>query len=74
VAQAPSPERRASLRAAASGVSIAPQFEYVGKTALTVVSPITGRHYRFERPGMRLAADVRDRSWLAFVPNLKRAD
>jgi hypothetical protein len=51
---------------------VTPQFEYVGQTALTVVSPISGRHYRFAAPGARLDADIRDRSWLAFVPNLKR--
>jgi hypothetical protein len=49
-----------------------PQFEYVGKTALTVVSPLTGRQYRFAQPGARLDVDVKDRSWLAFVPNLQR--
>ena len=49
-----------------------PQFEYVGKTALTVVSPYTGKHYRFARPGARLDVDIKDRSWLAFVPNLQR--
>jgi hypothetical protein len=49
-----------------------PQFEYVGKTALTVVSPLTRRQYRFERPGARLEADVRDCAWLTFVPNLQR--
>jgi hypothetical protein len=49
-----------------------PQFEYVGKTALTVVSPLTRRQYRFARPGARLEADVRDRAWLTFVPNLQR--
>ena len=45
-------------------------FEYAGETALTVVSPVTKRIYRFERPGARLEVDLRDRSWLAFVPDL----
>jgi hypothetical protein len=49
-----------------------PRFEYVGKTALTVVSPLTRRQYRFARPGARLDADIKDRSWLTFVPNLRR--
>jgi hypothetical protein len=55
----------------ADGVS-APKFEYVGKTAMTVVGPMTGKRYRFSRPGEQLEVDVRDRSWIAFVPNLKR--
>jgi hypothetical protein len=46
-------------------------FEYVGATALTLVSPVTRKSYRFEHPGARVAVDVRDRSWVAFVPNLK---
>ena len=61
-----------------AGVSVnmvvAPQFEYTGKTALTVVSPVSGKHYRFTQPGARLEADIRDRSWLAFVPQLKRSN
>jgi len=39
------------------------QFEYTGKTALTVVSPLTGQKYRFLQPGARVSA---------FVPHLKR--
>ena len=49
-----------------------PIFEYVGETALTVVSPLTRKTYRFEKTGARLAIDIRDRSWVAFVPNLVR--
>jgi hypothetical protein len=49
-----------------------PIFEYVGDSALTVVSPITRKTYRFEKTGVRLAVDIRDRSWVAFVPNLVR--
>ena len=49
-----------------------PEFEYTGATALTVVSPITGRRYRFPQPGARMTVDTRDRSWIAFVPHLKR--
>jgi len=45
-------------------------FEYVGATALTVVSPLTRKTYAFSRPGARLEVDARDRPWLAFVPNL----
>jgi hypothetical protein len=45
-------------------------FEYVGVTALTLVSPVTQKTYRFDRPGARVEVDVRDRSWIAFVPNV----
>ncbi len=62
---APPPRETADLPAQ-------PVFEYTGATALTVVSPVTRRTYRFERSGARLEADPRDRSWLAFVPNLVR--
>ena len=48
----------------------APVFEYVGATALTVVSPITRKTYRFDKPGARIEVDLRDRSWIAFVPSL----
>jgi hypothetical protein len=51
---------------------VKPVFEYIGATALTVVSPITRKTYRFERPGVRVEVDARDRSWVAFVPNLAR--
>ena len=47
-----------------------PVFEYVGATALTVVSPLTRKTYRFEKPGARIEIDPRDPSWIAFVPNL----
>lgn len=48
-------------------------FEYIGSTALTVVSPLTGKQYRFPQPGARVNVDLRDRSWVAFVPHLRRA-
>ena len=47
-------------------------FEYTGKTALTVVSPLTGKKYVFSQPGARALVDPRDRPWIAFVPHLKR--
>jgi hypothetical protein len=61
----------APLRAAAPAGAA---FEYVGNTALTVVSPLTGRQYRFAKPGARVEVDARDRSWVSFVPHLRRAD
>jgi hypothetical protein len=50
-----------------------PQFEYTGKTALTVVSPLTCKSYRFPKPGAQVEVDIQDRVWLMSVPNLKRA-
>jgi hypothetical protein len=48
-------------------------FEYIGKTSLTAFGPVTGRHYRFARPGALLAVDERDGPSMAGVPNLRRA-
>ena len=47
-------------------------FEYIGKTALTAIGPISGRHYRFSRPGAILEVDPRDSASLAAVPHLRR--
>jgi hypothetical protein len=47
-------------------------FEYVGKTALTAIGPVSGRHYRFSRPGAILEVDPRDSASLAAVPNLRK--
>ncbi len=64
VAAQPVPQRPAPSRAA--------EFEYTGTSAMTVVSPLTGRKYRFAQPGARLRVDAMDRPWIAFVPHLKR--
>jgi hypothetical protein len=32
-------------------------FTYTGNTGLTVVSPISGKRYRFEQPGAKLVVD-----------------
>lgn len=64
------PQSRAAAPVRATPGLTKPVFEYVGVTALTVVSPVTRRTYRFEGPGKRVEVDVRDRSWVAFVPNL----
>lgn len=47
-------------------------FEYVGQTGLTALGPISGRRYRFDRPGAKLAVDKRDAPSLAAVPNLRQ--
>jgi hypothetical protein len=53
------------------GAGAVAEFEHNGASALTVVSPLTGKTYRFDGPGARVAVDPRDRSWVAFVPTLK---
>ena len=60
----------ASVKIIASHVRQA-KFVYAGNTGLTVVSPITGRRYRFDRPGAQVDVDARDRSWISFVPKLR---
>jgi hypothetical protein len=47
-------------------------FQYVGKTAITAVGPISGRQYRFGYPGAILQVDPRDGASLAAVPNLRQ--
>ena len=47
-------------------------FEYVGQTGLTVIGAVTGRRYRFDRPGSRVIVDARDRPSLAAVPNIRQ--
>jgi hypothetical protein len=50
----------------------ATRFEYVGTTGLTVVGPVTGTRYRFDKPGSRVLIDLRDAPSVAAVPNLRR--
>jgi hypothetical protein len=47
-------------------------FEYMGRTALSVVGAVTGKHYRFERRGARLEVDLRDRHSLVGIPHLRQ--
>jgi len=47
-------------------------FEYEGAHAMTVVSPLTQRSYRFAHPGARITVDPHDTTWLTFTPNLRR--
>ncbi len=46
-------------------------FEYTGLTGLTVAGPVTGRVYRFDRPGARVEVDPRDRPSIAAIPILR---
>ena len=54
--------------AATQGVA----FTYIGRGGVTAVGPITGRRYRFARPGVRVAVDVRDAPSLMAVPGLRK--
>jgi hypothetical protein len=47
-------------------------FEYAGKTALTIIGPVSGAIYRFPAPGSRAAIDFHDSKGLATVPHLIR--
>lgn len=49
------------------------EFEYFGRTAMTVLGPITGQRYRFGAPGARVVVDARDAPSLLGVPNLRRS-
>lgn len=47
-------------------------FEYVGRTGLTAIGGVSGKRYRFEERGARVAVDPVDKPSLASVPNLRR--
>jgi len=47
-------------------------FEYIGRTALTVIGPGSRTTYRFDKPGARVMVDTRDRPSLNAVPMLKQ--
>lgn len=69
----PSPEPATTaepVRAPEPGVT---NFEYTGRTALTMRGAITGRSYRFAQPGAVVAVDRRDAPSAAGVPHLRRA-
>jgi hypothetical protein len=75
-AQSPRPTPRTADPRAAPPVAGRPlrtaaTFEYTGRTALTVVGPVTGQTYRFQAAGARLTVDLRDRPGLAGVPQLR---
>lgn len=59
-----------SIPAQASPIAI--EFEYIGRTALTVMGPLTWRRYRFEQPGAILAIDAQDAGAMIAVPYLRR--
>jgi hypothetical protein len=47
-------------------------FEYVGKTALTIIGNVTGKSYRFNYPGNTQNIDHRDTQGMMAIPVLKR--
>ena len=47
-------------------------FEYIGKTALSVRGPISGKNYRFSKAGCVQLIDYRDASSMMGIPVLKR--
>ncbi|MGH9361734.1 MAG: hypothetical protein ACRD2T_07435 [Thermoanaerobaculia bacterium] len=47
-------------------------FRYVGRTAITVAGPVSGKYYRFPAPGATVEADPRDAPSLERVPQLRR--
>jgi len=51
---------------------IAFNFQYTGKTALTVAGNFTGNHYRFSYPGDIQTVDSRDAGSMMAVPVLKK--
>ena len=55
----------------AQALTYAP-FEYIGKTALTVVGNATGIRYRFNAPGDRQNVDFRDIPGIAGIAVLRK--
>jgi hypothetical protein len=47
-------------------------FEYIGKTALTIIGNVTGTRYRFNYPGNRQNIDNRDVPGITAIPVLKK--
>jgi hypothetical protein len=69
--QPPAPAAGAAVPAASAAAPAGcVQFEYTGKTKLTVISPKTGIRYHFDSPGTRVSVDPRDQSMMVYVPDL----
>jgi hypothetical protein len=64
----------ASNNAAAVSNSSSINFEYTGKTALTVIGNITRKNYRFNYPGHIQTVDHRDAHGMMSVPVLKKVN
>jgi hypothetical protein len=48
------------------------KFMYTGQSALSVTGSVTGKRYRFNRPGEQQLIDFRDAAAMITVPVLKR--
>lgn len=57
----------------AAGAAPSLDFVYLGRSVLNVIGGATGRRYRFDGPGAKLAVDRRDAPGLAAVALLRRA-
>lgn len=49
-------------------------FEYTGKTALSITGNITGKRYRFAHPGDKQLVDYRDASGMRSVVVLRKVN
>jgi hypothetical protein len=67
------PERKPGTPSVAFTALSAVYFTYVGRSGLTILGPVSGRSYRFYRPGIAIAVDGRDAEYLNPVPYLRRA-
>ncbi len=47
------------------------EFEYIGRTGMSLIGPATGKLYRFGWPGARVAVDSKDKPALVTVPLLR---
>ncbi len=56
----------------ATNTFTAPAFEYIGKTALTVIGNVTRKRYRFSYPQQKQIIDARDAEGMLAVPVLKK--
>jgi hypothetical protein len=52
--------------------SRAATFQYLGSAGLTAIGAATGRHYRFDRPGLGIVVQPADIPSLRAVPSLRR--
>lgn len=69
--RSPRPAPRATSPAPSPPQHHAAIFQYVGRTGLTVVGPVSGTTYRFPGPGSKERVDLRDRAGLLQLPVLR---
>lgn len=60
------------MKTAAQTPSVSASFEYIGKTALTIIGNVTGTQYRFNYTGNRQNIDHRDIPGIMSIPVLKK--